>query len=181
MRCKGQFAPLPRHREISIHDHFDWFGGPAGSTGLVGTSRAGIMGWRSQKVQKANQCQPEVREDERFAAAPLASVSRVHGNSQGERSPVWRLRLETGKNQTDRERQTGSSSGGVPLWRCGGDHSRPLLWPGSRSRPSAWSRVCLREESRCRCSEKLCSSRCAVRAGSEVLGTIIQFHLTGLL
>lgn len=31
----------------------------------------------------------------------------------------------------------------VPLWHCGGDRNRPLLLPGSRSHPSAWSHVCL--------------------------------------
>lgn len=45
----------------------------------------------------------------------------------------------------DVKRMTGGALfGGVPLWRCGGDRNRPLLSPGSRSHPSAWSHVCLR-------------------------------------
>lgn len=88
---RKQFAPLSRHRKILVHE--DLIGrGPAGNSGLLGTSRMGLWDGAFPKVQKLNQCQSEVRQDKCFTTVSLAamqmSVSRAHENSQGERSPL---------------------------------------------------------------------------------------------
>lgn len=47
------------------------------------------------------------------------------------------------ENEQMREKCLSELSPSAPLWHCGDDRNRPLLSPGSRSHPSAWSHVCL--------------------------------------
>lgn len=88
----------------------------------------------------------------------------TYTNVQGEQSPLGQQRAKVKEKRKDRKKRSKGCRSmfgmkadvidvkrttgerffrGVPLWRCGGDRNRPLLSPGSRSHPSAWSHVCL--------------------------------------
>lgn len=109
-------------------------------------------------------CSPITTRSQRGGVDAESAWMDTYTNVQGEQSPLGQQQAKVKEKRKDRKKRSkgcrsmfgmkadvidvkrttgGRFFRGVPLWRCGGDRNRPLLSPGSRSHPSAWSRVCL--------------------------------------
>lgn len=111
-----------------------WFGHTGLSEERQGNTECGYIHWSSYSSWKI----PSVT-----AAGQSKSTEKRSRAECAQTCWKWKRMWDENKECVKEMRENECFC--VPLWHCGGDRNRPLLWPGSRSHPSAWSHVCLWE------------------------------------